>query len=106
LWDYKVASQLSLYLNDKTKAFKHLKDGIAAGWGLKALKKNKFSKALQKDPEWITIEQSYSNLRNQYETRIDRDLREKVRLMFKKDQKKAMGALFRIGNKAQERHTL
>lgn len=104
LRDYKVASQLALYLDDKTKAFEYLKEGIVAGWELKALRKNKFLKALQKDPEWISIEQSYSNLRSQYGTRIDRDLREKVRLMFKKDQKKAMGALFRIGNKAQERY--
>jgi hypothetical protein len=102
--DYKVASQLALYLDDKRKAFDYIQKGLAAGWELKALRKNQFLKPLQKEPEWRTIEQSYNNLHSQYETRIDSDLREKVRLMFKKDQKKALGALFRIGNKAQERY--
>ena len=104
LRDYKVASQLALYLDDKTKAFVYLKEGIAAGWQLKDIRKKKFFKVLLKEPEWITIEQSYSNLRSQYITRIDRGLGEKVRLMFKNDQKKAMGALFRLGNKAQEKY--
>ncbi|MEB8327979.1 hypothetical protein OO009_01320 [Flavobacteriaceae bacterium KMM 6897] len=104
LRDYMVASQLSLYLDDKTKAFKYLKEDIKAGWELKDLKKNEFLKVLQREPKWITIEQSYGNLRSQYGKSIDRDLRDKVRLMFKKDQKKAMGVLFRIGNKAQERY--
>jgi len=104
LRDYKVASQLALYLNDSTKAFEYLKEGIAAGWELKDLKKNEFLKELQKDSKWITIEQSYSNLHSQYQTGIDQNLRETVHLMFKKDQKKAMAALFRIGNKAQEKY--
>ena len=104
LRDYKVASQLALYLDDKRKAFDYIQKGLVAGWELKAVRKNHFLKPLQKEPEWRTIEQSYNNLHSQYETRIDSDLREKVRLMFKKDQKKALVALFRIGNKAQERY--
>jgi len=104
LRDYKVASQLALYLDDKSKACGYIKKGIAAGWEIKAIRKNQFLKPLYNDPEWRTIEQFYNNLRSQYKTRIDSDLREKVRHMFKKDQKKAMGALFRIGNKAKERY--
>ena len=104
LRDYKVASQLAFYQGDRTKACNYLKEGIAAGWELKALRKNKFLKSLQNDPGWLAIEQSYNNLHGQYETRINRDLREKVNNMFRKDQKKAMGALFRIGNKAQEKY--
>ena len=104
LRDFKVASQLALYLNDTTKAFKYLKEGISAGWELKDLKKNEFIKELQKDPKWMTIEQSYGNLHSQYQTRIDQKLRETVHQMFKQDQKKAMGALFRVGNKAQEKY--
>ena len=104
LRDYKVAAQLALYLDDRKIALDLLRKGIAAGWELKNIKKNNFLKPLQEDPEWSAIEQSYSNLHSQYGTRIDWDLREIVHLMFKKDQKKAMGALFRIGNKAQERY--
>ncbi|MDT0553775.1 hypothetical protein [Urechidicola vernalis] len=104
LRDYKVASQLAFYLGDKKKAFDFIKMGIAAGWELKDLKKNNFLKSLQNNPEWSTIIQSYDNLRSSYERRIDWSLREHVHLMFKKDQKKALGALFRIGNKAQEKY--
>ena len=104
LRDYKVASQLALYLGDRNKAFDYIKKGIAAGWHLKDIRKNKYLKALQDDPQWKTIEQSYTNLRAEYLGKIDGVTREKVQLMFKKDQKKAMGALFRIGNKSQEKY--
>ena len=95
---------MALYLDDNVKAFDYIKKGVAAGWELKDLKKNQFLKPLHKDPEWRIIEQSYNDLRIEFELRIDSDLREKVRLMFKKDQKKAMGALIRIGNKSKERY--
>lgn len=104
LRDYKIASQLALYLNDNHKAIEFLKAGMAAGWELKDLKKNKFLQKLHKDPKWNTVEQSYKDLHSQFQTNIDEELRQTVRIMFKKDQKKAMGALFRIGNKAQERY--
>ena len=102
--DYKVVTQLAFYLDDKNKGFDLLRKSMASGWELKDIKKNDFLKPFHKDPEWSAIEQSYSDLHSQYETRIDADLREEVRQMFKKDQKKAMGALFRIGNKAQEKY--
>jgi hypothetical protein len=104
LRDYKVATQLALYLDDKITALDLLQKGMAAGWELKDIKKNNFLDPLQEGPEWNAIEQSYQNLHSQYKTRIDWDLREKVHGMFKKDQKKAMGALFRVGNKAKEKY--
>ena len=104
LRDYKVASQLALYLGDKKKAFNYIKKGIVAGWLLKDLRKNKYLKQLRSDPEWTTMERSYKNLRSEHLAKIDVATREKVQLMFKKDQKKAMGALFKIGNKSQEKY--
>jgi len=104
LRDYKVATQLALYLDDKKTALDLLQKGMAAGWELKDIKKNNFLDPLQEGPEWNAIEQAYQNLHSQYKTRIDWDLREEVHGMFKKDQKKAMGALFRIGNKAKEKY--
>lgn len=104
LRDYKIAAQLALYLDDRKTALDLLRKGIDTGWELKDIKENNFLKPLQEGPEWSAIEHSYSNLHSQYGTRIDSDLRERVHLMFNKDQKKAMGALFRIGNKAQERY--
>lgn len=105
LRDYKVASQLALYLDNKINAFNYIKDGIAAGWELKELKHAKFLVPLQDDPGWKTIEEEYTTYRTEYLQRIDEQLREKVQKMFKKDQSKAMGALIRIGDKAQEKYT-
>lgn len=102
--DYKIAAQLALYIDERQRAFQYIKGGIAAGWNLKKLKKNKFLAPLQDDPEWKTIEEEYDSLYNQYLARIDQNIREKVRLLFKKDQRKALGALFRIGDKAQEKY--
>ncbi len=104
LRDYKIAAQVAFYINEKKKAFQYIKEGITAGWNLKELKKNKFLEPLQDDAEWKTIEQEYDSLYNQYLVRIDQNIREEVQLMFKKDQRKAIGALFRIGNKSQERY--
>lgn len=102
--DYKIATQLALYLDERQRAFQYLKYGISAGWNLKEIKKNKFLVPLQDDPEWKTIEEVYDSLYNLYQVRIDQNLREEVQLMFNKDQKKALGALFRIGDKAQEKY--
>lgn len=106
LRDYKIASQLALYVGKKEKAFTYIKEGIAAGWELKELKTNKFLAPLQVDSEWKAIEKEYDSLHSQYLARIDLSIREQVHKMFKKDQQKAFGALFRIGNKAKERYAL
>lgn len=102
--DYKVATQLAFYLNDRNKGFDLLRKGIANGWHLKDIQKDDFLKPFQKDTAWSSIEHSYSNLHSKYRTRINADLRERVRFMFKKDQKKAMGAFIKLGNKAKEKY--
>lgn len=104
LKDYKVAAQIAFYLDKKQKALYYIKEGIASGWELKAIKKNKFLAPLQDESEWKTIENNYNKLRSYYLARIDQPTRDHVQKMFKKDQKKAMGALFRIGNKSQEKY--
>lgn len=106
LRDYKIASQLALYLNDKEKAFEIIKLGIEAGWDLKNLKRNIFLSKLQGEPEWESIEEAYPQLRKKYEKRIDANTRNMVHEMFKLDQRKALGALFRIGDKSQEKYAL
>lgn len=104
--DYKIAAQLSLYLNDKKNAFEIIKKGIAGGWDLKSLKRNNYLSKLQNEPEWKLVKEGYLELRKKYLERIDDGTREKVNKMFKMDQKKALGALFRIGDKAQERYAI
>ena len=106
LRDLKIAVQLAIYLDQKTVALEWIRKGIAMGWELEDIEKMDSLGALQKEPEWELIEQAYDKLRDQYEERIDTGMREHVKEMFKKDQKKAMGALLRIGNKAQEKHAI
>lgn len=106
LKDYKVAAQLALHLDEKPKAFDYIKKGIAAGWKLKALKKDKFLAPLKKEAEWKAIEQAYTSLRAKYLARIDEGMRERVKQMYKKDQWKAFGALFRMSEKAREKYAI
>ena len=106
LRDYKNAAQIALYLNEKGNAFEIIKKGMAAGWDLKNLKRNKYLSKLQHEPGWKRIEEEYPELQTEYFERIDDTTRVKVHKMFKMDQRKAMGALFRIGDKAQERYAI
>lgn len=104
LRDYQVATQLALYLNEKQKVLRFLKEGITAGWEIKEIKKNSLLAPVLEYSEWKNIEKEYDSLRIKYLTRIDQPTRDSVHSMFKKDQSKALGALFRIGDKAQERY--
>jgi hypothetical protein len=104
--DYKVAAQVALYQNDKDRAFGYIQKGIAAGWEKKALRKNKFLKPLRDDPGWNFIEKAYDSLHAQYVSKMDQKTRAEVHKMFKKDQRKALGALLRIGDKARERYAI
>jgi hypothetical protein len=104
LRDYKIATQLAIYLKDFQSAFKYLKLGISNGWTLKEIKKNKFMKALTSKKEWSAVEDDYKVLRIEYDRRINDDLRREVKEMYKKDQKFAMKYLSKIGQKAKERY--
>ncbi|WKK67151.1 hypothetical protein [Lutimonas zeaxanthinifaciens] len=101
LRDYKVAAQLAFYLDKKEMVVEIIQEGFQSGWKLKDLKKNKFLSALKKQPEWKELEESYDPMNEIYLSKIDPALELKAHNMFKKDQKKALGALFRIGDKSQ-----
>lgn len=102
--DYKVAAQLALYVGRNKEAFDYLKKGIANGWAIKAIKKNQFLQKLQNDPEWKNIENQYDSISKIYQIRINTKLREVVKNMFRKDQRKALGALFTFGPKRQDQY--
>lgn len=106
LRDFKIATQLSLYLKKKGKSLDLIKRGINAGWELKNIKKNDYLKNHLKKTDWKIIKQSYPGLHSTYLASLEYTLREKVQRMFKEDQKKALGALFKVGNKAQERYAV
>lgn len=102
LKDYKVAAQLAMLTRDRSKALDFIKKGISRGWDPKNISKNKLLAQLTEDSRWESIKSNYSSDPEYLE--ISYNLRSQVRAMFKKDQKKAVGALLRIGNKAQEKY--
>jgi hypothetical protein len=106
LRDYKIAAQLAAHLEAKEKAFEIIKAGIAAGWDLKSLKKEKKLSQLQKEDGWNQIEQVHPELYAQYEDRIDSVTKEKVREMYKEDQQKALGAMLRLRDRAEVKYAL
>ncbi|MCA0931409.1 hypothetical protein LCM02_03020 [Lutimonas saemankumensis] len=104
LRDFKVAAQLAFYLDKKSMVVDIIQEGFKSGWKLKSLKKNTFLSELKKEPEWKELEESYDELHEIYLSKIDPTLRMKVHKMFKQDQKKALGALLRIGDKSQVKY--
>ncbi len=106
LRDYKIAAQLALYLDQREKAFAYIEQGIVVGWSLKELRKHPYLSKIQHDPAWQKIEVNYPELRKKYLSTLDNSMRERVQKMFKKDQRKALGAFLRIGEKAKEKYAL
>lgn len=104
LRDFKVATQLAWYLEDREQTFRYLRDAIKSGWTLKSIKRNDFLKPLRKEPEWGRTIKDYNQLRADYVARLNQPLREYVREMSQQDQKKVLGSLFRIGDKAQTKY--
>ncbi|GEP98515.1 hypothetical protein CCY01nite_47750 [Chitinophaga cymbidii] len=103
LRDYKVATELALYLGDKKKAFHFLRMGILSGWTLKEIKKEKFLASLRKDREWKDVKRQYDSLHAKYWSKLDLQLRKEIHKMFKDDQYLAFANLFKISRKGKER---
>lgn len=106
LRDYKIATQVALYIGDKEQAFAYLKKGIGAGWTLKELKKDQFLAPLKEEKEWETIKNEYASLHAQYLAQLDEPTRKKVKKMYKKDQWKALGAFLKLSEKAREKYAI
>ncbi|MEM7551375.1 MAG: hypothetical protein AAF363_16965 [Bacteroidota bacterium] len=103
--DYKVAAQLAFKLKLEATAMSFVKMGIRKGWILEDIKKNKFLKSALNGIYLKELKSEYYDLRQTLFRNIDLSLKETVHEMFKKDQKKAFGALLRIGDKAQTRYS-
>ena len=104
LRDYQRATQLALHLGNHQLTEALLRQAISSGWSEKSIKKNKFLSSFRQTSHWKAINKDYALLREQYENRIDADLRQQVKKMFSRDQKKALGALFKFGSKGQDRY--
>lgn len=104
LKDYKVATQLALQIGKQQEAFSYLKKAMAAGWDLNEVKKVKFLKKLQSNPEWKIVEKQRDSLKAVYERSGNSKLRSVVKKMFNKDQRKALLALFIFSSEGRERY--
>ena len=101
LRDCKLATELSAFEQDSKSGFRFLRLGILHGWTLKGIKKNRKLSFLYRDPQWNNVESEYDSLHKRYLAKLNTPLRHQVHEMYKKDQKKVLGALFRIGEKNQ-----
>lgn len=104
LRDCKLAAQLCAFVQDKEYGIRFLSLGVSNGWPLKEIKKNDRLRFLEDDPKWESLQLAYDSLHRQYLKGLNSDLKKQVHLMFKKDQRKAIGALFRIGQKAKDKY--
>ena len=104
LREIKLATVLSLHEKDYESTFKYIRLGIKSGWTLKSIHKSNFYETLKEESEWEKISNEYDSLRSLYLSGLNLQLKAQVHKMFKKDQKKALGALLRIGEKAQSRY--
>lgn len=105
LRDIKVATELSAFEKDYKSGLKFTRLGIKAGWTLKSINKNNNLRSLKEQPEWAEIISAYDSLHKIYLSRLNFQVKGQVHEMFKKDQKKAFGALLRIGQKSKRRYS-
>ncbi len=105
LKDIKVATELSAYENDYKSGLEFTRLGIKAGWTLKSINKSKNLQSLKEYSEWSKIVSAYDSLHKIYLSKLNFRLKEQVHEMFKNDQKKALGAFIRIGQKSKRRYS-
>jgi hypothetical protein len=104
LKDYKIATQLAFYLDRTAQGFGLLQKAIAHGWAIKDVKKMRFFPKIKAQAAWKTIANQYPTSRETYKKELRVDVREVIHDLFRKDQRKALSALFRLTTKAKDRY--
>lgn len=99
LRDIKVATQICAREKNINSGFRFIRLGISNGWALEDIMKSDELSLFHEDPEWEKVLSEYDSLYSQYSARLNIDISDQVIEMFKNDQKKALRALFRIGQK-------
>ncbi|NME69650.1 hypothetical protein [Flammeovirga aprica] len=102
--DLKNGAALALYLKEKEIAKTLILQSCEAGWQWENFKKNKNIDSIFTNKEQSELKSLTELMCNKWKGDIDLTLRNKVHLLFKKDQKKALGAFIKIGDKAQDRY--
>lgn len=104
LKEYQIAAQLAIQTNDSVKTQKYIKKGIQSGWTLQSIRKNKLVKNNLSQKEWLFLKKNYSAFRKSYESKLNQTLKKQAHQLFKRDQKKALGALFTFSSNGQDRY--
>lgn len=100
--DYKNALQLAGYLGNQQSGEPLLERSIRNGLSLKSVRRNKWiSKVYQRSN---TTKKTFKSWQEVYESKIRSDTRNLLKSMHSKNQWKAIGALLRIGNGAQDNY--
>lgn len=86
LRDQKIAAQLAFQLGRKDEGLKLIKQAMSNGWKWEAIKEQTFLQKHLDKADWEELEDAQEQLSNEYETRINSALQEKIRQMFQADQ--------------------
>lgn len=103
--DYAIAFQVALIQGEKEKAGLYLQQAIQSGLSWKGIKS--FKKVLKGYPTLSQqeIKDIYLKNRDFIPNKLDEDLRDFVKEMFRKDQKKAFGNLLRFSEKGKKKYS-
>ncbi|MEL7002565.1 MAG: hypothetical protein AAFN93_07495, partial [Bacteroidota bacterium] len=104
LRDIRLAAELSAFQGDTTSTIYFIRQGIENGWTWKSIKKKELFAPFRNNQEWQKMENDYGAIHSKYLKRLNMPLREESHKMLKRDQTKALGVFFRIGEKAKARH--
>ena len=102
--EYKIATQLAVILNRSDVALEFLKKGIIAGWDKKSISKNNFLSDFLERESSKELMSIYQDLHLAYEQQLNDSLKNQVHDMFKRDQKLAIKALFKLSSTAQDKY--
>ena len=104
LREYQVASQLAIQLGKTQEALTFIEQGILGGWTSKSMKKNTYLATKWDKKSWTVMLKRYPILSTQYESQLNQPLKDQLKKMFAKDQRKAFLVFIRLGSKAKERY--
>ena len=102
--EYKIATQLAVLLNQTDAALEFLNKGILAGWDKKSISKNKLLSGVLEQKSGKEFMSHYKDLHVTYEEQTNDSLKNQVHDMFKRDQKLAIKALFKLSSKSQDKY--
>lgn len=104
LREYQLATQLAIKLDKDEEAALFLTRGIEGGWTKKAIKKNQLLKNWLDTEKGQVLMLDYDKFHEGFKQGVNDTLSSQVHEMFKRDQKLALKALFRLSSASQDKY--